>query len=97
MNTKRLKEELDAFNAENKKLKITFGTLVVMGWCVFLIIIATFTQLDFSHYVPGSLNPADPSFLKLKHCVYIPQIPVIFFIAALICLLYTSPSPRDRG
>ena len=78
MNTKRLKEELDAFNAENKKLKITFGTLVVMGWCVFLIIIATFTQLDFSHYVPGSLNPADPSFLKLKHCVYIPQIPVIF-------------------
>ena len=55
-----------------------------MGWCVFLIIIATFTQLDFSHYVPGSLNPADPSFLKLKHCVYIPQIPVIFFIAALI-------------
>ena len=81
MNTKRLKEELDAFNAENKKLKITFGTLVVMGWCVFLIIIATFTQLDFSHYVPGSLNPADPSFLKLKHCVYIPQIPVIFFIA----------------
>ncbi len=84
MNTKRLKEELDAFNAENKKLKITFGTLVVMGWCVFLIIIATFTQLDFSHYVPGSLNPADPSFLKLKHCVYIPQIPVIFFIAALI-------------
>lgn len=84
MNTKRLRDELDAFNAENKKLKITFGTLVVMGWCVFLIIIATFTQLDFSHYVLGSLNPADPAFLNLIHCVYIPQIPVIFFIAALI-------------
>ncbi len=84
MNTKRLREELDAFNAENKKLKITMGTLVVMGWCVFLIIIATFTQLDFTHYVIGSMNPADPAFLKLKHCTYIPQIPVIFFIAALI-------------
>lgn len=83
MNTKRLKDELDAFNAENKKLKITMGTLVVMGWCVFLIIIATFTQFDFNHYVL-SLPPADGSFWRLKHCVYIPQVPVIFFIAALI-------------
>ena len=84
MSTKRLKDELDAFNAENKKLKVTMGTLVVMCWCVFLIIIATFTQLDFSHYVFGSLNPADDKFLMLKRCIYIPQIPVIFFIAALI-------------
>lgn len=84
MSTKRLKDELDAFNAENKKLKVTMGTLVVMGWCVFLIIIATFTQLDFSHYVFGSLNPADDKFLMLKRCIYIPQIPVIFFIATLI-------------
>lgn len=83
MNTKRLRDELDAFNAENKKLKITMGTLVVMGWCVFLIIIATFTQFDFNHYML-SLPPHDGSFFKLKHCVYIPQVPIIFFIAALI-------------
>ncbi len=83
MNTKRLKEELDAFNAENKKLKITMGTLVVMGWCVFLIIIATFTQLDFNHYVL-TLPPENGEFFKLKHCVYIPQIPVILFISGLI-------------
>lgn len=83
INTKRLRDELDAFNAENKKLKITMGTLVVMGWCVFLIIIATFTQFDFNHYVL-SIPPQNGSFFKLKHCVYIPQVPVIFFIAALI-------------
>lgn len=84
MNTKRLKNELDEFNAENKKLKITMGTIVVMGWCVFLIIISTFTQLDFSHYTIGSLNPINDTFLKMQRCVYIPQIPVILFIAALI-------------
>ncbi len=84
MNTKRLKDELDTFNAENKKLRITMGTLVVMGWCVFLIIISTFTQLDFHHYIFNSWNPADPGFLKTKHCLYIPQIPTILFIAALI-------------
>ena len=84
MNTKRLKEQLDTFNAENKKLRITLGTLVVMGWCVFLIIISTFTQLDFNHYIFASWNPSDPGFLKMKHCLYIPQIPTILFIAALI-------------
>ena len=84
MNTKRLKDELDTFNSENKKLRITLGTLVVMGWCVFLIIISTFTQLDFHHYIFSSWNPADPEFLKTKHCLYIPQIPTILFIAALI-------------
>ncbi len=83
MNTKRLKEELDAFNAENKKLKITMGTLVVMGWCVFLIIIATFTEFDFNHYFP-CLPDANGNFWKIRHCLYIPQVPVIFFIAALI-------------
>ena len=83
MNTKRLKTELDAFNAENKKLKITMGTLIVMAWCVFLIIIATFTQFDFYHYVL-SIPPENGSFWNLKHCIYIPQVPVIFFIAALI-------------
>lgn len=83
VNTKRLKEELNEFNAENKKLKVTMGTLVVMGWCVFLIIIATFTQFDFNHYVL-QLPPVNGSFWKMKHCIYIPQVPVILFIAALI-------------
>ena len=83
INTKRLKEELDSFNAENKKLKITMGTIVVMAWCVFLIIIATFTEFDFNHYIL-SLPPENGVFYKLKHCIYIPQVPVIFFIAALI-------------
>ena len=29
---KRLKEQLDEFDAANKKVKFTFGTLVVTGW-----------------------------------------------------------------
>lgn len=81
---KRLKEQLDEFDAANKKVKFTFGTLVVTGWCVFLIIIATFTQIDFSHYMPGTLDPMKGSLLTIKHYSYIPQIPVILFIAALI-------------
>ena len=83
-NTKRLKEQLDEFNAANKRVKFTLGTLLVTAWCIFLIIIATFTQLDFSHYAIGSLDPTSTDFIKLKSYSYVPQIPVIFFIAALI-------------
>lgn len=83
-NTKRLKQELEDFNAANKKTRLTLGTLVVMGWCVFLIVIATFTQIDFSHYMIGLPDPASGKFLFLKHYSYVPQVPVIFFIAALI-------------
>ena len=83
-NTKRLKQELEDFNAANKRTKFTLGTLVVTGWCVFLIVIATFTQIDFSHYMLGSLDPSSERFLFLKHYSYVPQVPVIFFIAALI-------------
>ena len=81
---KRLKEQLDEFNAANKNIKFTLGTLVVTGWCVFLIIIATFTRIDFSHYMVGLHSSAAGSFLKLHSYSYIPQVPVIFFIAALI-------------
>ena len=59
---KRLKEQLDEFDAANKKVRFTFGTLVVTGWCVFLIIIATFTQIDFSRrfrYTFGKLQRRD--------------------------------------
>ena len=81
---KRLKEQLDEFDAANKKVRFTFGTLVVTGWCVFLIIIATFTQIDFSHYMFGTLDPLKGSIITVKNYSYIPQIPVILFIAALI-------------
>lgn len=83
-NTKRLKEQIEEFNAANKRVKFTLGTLLVTAWCFFLIIIATFTQLDFSHYVIGSFDPTNASFIKLKNYSYVPQVPVIFFIAALI-------------
>ena len=79
---KRLREQLEEFNAANKKVRFTFGTLVVTGWCVFLIIIATFTQFNFSHYV--LTNPSSGSWWALKNYSYIPQIPIILFIAALI-------------
>lgn len=89
-----LEEEIKKFDYNNGKIRLTFGVLVVVVLCTFLIVIATFTKLSF---IDSSL-PVE----ALKHPTvymeqtgiglweflcsykYIPQIPVIIFISALI-------------
>lgn len=90
---KRLEPQLNNFRYNNQSLKLTLGTLVLVGLCSFLIVIATFTQFDFHHYIlpldAFSYINADfknPGVLAhfLKHYRYIPQVPMIMFIAALL-------------
>lgn len=85
------KENVFKYNGE--PVKMTLGTLILTCLCVFMIIIATFTQISFTHFI----IPADfltylndgitPTIIKdhfLKYYRYIPQVPVILFIAALL-------------
>lgn len=91
--TKRIEKQLDKFRYMNQPLNLNLGTLVLMGICSFLIVIATFTQFDFYHIILpldafsyfGS-NFKDPAVYShfLKHYRYIPQIPTIMFIVALL-------------
>lgn len=85
------KENVFKYNGE--PVKMTLGTVILTCLCVMLLIIATFTQLSFSHFVvPGDfLNYINTGgFFSgtkhhfLKYYRYIPQIPVIMFIAALL-------------
>ena len=87
------KENVFKYNGEPAKL--TLGTVILVCFCVFLLIIATFTQISFSHFIiPADfMNYAfdDSSGAKshfIKHYRYIPQIPVILFIAALLGKLF---------
>ena len=90
---KRLEPQLKKFRYENQPLRLTLGTLVLVGLCSFLIVIATFTQFDFNHFVipfdafsyigADFKNPAVFHHF-MKHYRYIPQIPVIMFIAGLL-------------
>jgi len=90
---KRLEPQLNNFRYKNQSLRLTLGTLVLIGICSFLIVIATFTQFDFNHYIIPldafsyiDANFKNPSVIAhfMKHYRYIPQIPVIMFIAALL-------------
>lgn len=91
--TKRIVKQLNTFKYQNQPLRLNLGTLVVMGLCSFLIVIATFTQFDFDHfiipfdwisYLGRSLKDPVVSSHFLKHYRYIPQIPTIMFIAAIL-------------
>ena len=91
--SKRVEKQLNSFKYKGEPIKITLGTLVMTGLCVILLIVATFTQIKFVHpYLPldtfGYIadNAGSPNFWHhfLKRYEYIPQIPVLFFIVALM-------------
>lgn len=91
--TKRIKKQLNKFKYENQPLRLNLGVLVLIGLCTFLIVIATFTQFDFNHFIipmdAFSYFGADfknPSVMEhfIKHYRYIPQLPAIMFIVALL-------------
>ena len=91
--TKRIEKQLNNFKYQNQPLRLTLGALVLTGLCSFLIVIATFTQFDFNHYILpfDFLSYLDADFKNpavlthfIKHYRYIPQIPAIMFIVALL-------------
>lgn len=90
---KRLEPQINNFRYSNQSLRLTLGTLVLVGLCSFFIVIATFTQFDFNHYILPldafsyiDANFKNPNVLAhfIKHYRYIPQVPMIMFIAALL-------------
>ena len=96
---KRVQEQIDYFKYNGQPVRARLGTLIFMCFSVILIIIATFTELKFSHFIiPFDLFPKwgyyftdngvnwDGFFKSVK---YIPQVPVIFFILGILDRKYT--------
>ena len=91
--TKRISKQLNSFKYKGEPIKVTIGTLLLTAFCVLLLIVATFTQITFSHFhIPIDAIPflnQDPSDYEVmnhftKTYRYIPQIPTVFFIIALL-------------
>lgn len=91
--TKRIERQLNKFRYQNQQLNLNLGVLILTGFCSFLIVIATFTQFDFNHFILpfDSLSYVGDDFKNpavmahfIKHYRYIPQIPTIMFIVALL-------------
>ena len=91
--TKRIERQLNSFKYKGEPIKITLGTLILTASSVLLLIIATFTQLTLTHlYLPldwmNYIGQNLPENEILQHFTktyrYIPQIPAVFFIIALL-------------
>lgn len=91
--SKRVAKQINSFKYKGEPIKITLGTLILTGLCVLLIIVATFTQVTLKHpYLPldtltflaQDVNDYEILHHFIKSYKYIPQIPVIFFIVALL-------------
>ena len=91
--SKRVEKQLDSFKYKGEPIKITIGTLIMTALCVLLIIVSTFTQVTVMHpYIPLdtlsylSQDLTDTEILHhfIKKYEYVPQIPVVFFVLALM-------------
>ena len=91
--TKRIAKELNKFKYKNQSVKFNLGVFALTIACSFLIVIATFTQLSFKHYIipldafsyigADFSNPAVTEHFT-RYYRYIPQIPAILFIVTLL-------------
>jgi len=87
--TKKMHKKKVKTKAKKKKkgVHLGIGSLMLIFFCSFLIVVATFLQLDITHiYIPmkfwsGETTNINDFIFSIK---YIPQIPVIMFIVGLL-------------
>ena len=91
--SKRVADQINSFKYKGEPIRVTLGTLVMTILCVILLILATFTEITVHHpYIPADamyyLGQEHTEYEIFKHFIksydYIPQIPMIFFIVALM-------------
>ena len=78
MINRRLREGIKSFHKPDKKIKFCLGALAILSVCLLLLVISTFTQIKIN------LNPLDKSAGSYLMFEYIPQVPVVLFIAGLL-------------
>lgn len=81
----------NVFKYKGEPIRMTLGTVILTCCCVLMLIVATFTQFSFSHFIiPADFmnylgsDSTDAKQHFLKYYRYIPQIPVIAFSAAFL-------------
>jgi len=75
---KRYKDIFDFYIHRGEKTPFSIGTIVVLAFFFLMLIVATFSQLHFSH--PWLTYIKDIGFeYNLKETAYTPQVPVMLF------------------
>lgn len=97
--TKRVEKQLEYFKYSGAPVRFRLGTLLVVILAVQLLVVSAFTELNFKHlifpldifsnwsfYFPdGDVNTSG----FVRHIQYIPQVPMLFFLLALLDKKYS--------
>lgn len=78
--TKLIKKQIEG-------IRLSFGSILLMLCCTFLIILATFVQLNISHFIipKGLFDGSDVVFKDFIYTYkFIPQIPIVMFVGAFL-------------
>lgn len=89
MINKRYKDILNQYIHKGEATPLSIGTLVVCGLCFMLLIIATFTQINFAHPWLRFL-PTEGFVPFLKNVSYSPLLPTIIFIIYILGKSYST-------
>lgn len=79
--------EVKVIKKQIEGIRLSFGSILLVLCCTFLIILATFVQLDISHFIlpKGLFDGQDLGFKDFIYTYkFIPQIPVIMFVGAFL-------------
>ncbi len=89
MINKRYKDIFQQYIHKGERTPLTIGTLVVCGLCFLILIVATFTQINFSH--PWSkLLPGEGFVSFTKIVSYSPLLPAMIFIIYILGKSYST-------
>ncbi len=81
MISKRYKDIFERYIHRGEPTPLTIGTLVVCALCFLIIIVATFTQISFSHPWVGEEGT--------KEVLYNPMVPAMIFIIYILGVRYS--------
>ena len=78
--TKIIKKQIEG-------IRLSLGSILLTLFCTFLIILATFVQLNVSHFIiqKGLFDGSDLAFKDFIYTYkFIPQIPIVMFVGAFL-------------
>ena len=90
MTNKRYVDQLDEFVYDKNKtsMPMTLGTLVFVCFCILVLIIVTFIQINLFQYAPAFDEAYNVHFV-LQSYPYVIQIPIVILIAGLLGMRFS--------
>ena len=78
-----MSDDVKVIKRQVEGIRLSLGSILLVLTCTFLIILATFVQVDISHFfLPKVENPTLQDYIHTYKII--PQVPVVMFVGAFL-------------